>query len=70
MAGANIRTPLHSGSHKIKEKHMKEKIISEIMREMLPTLNNEQLRKLKNTLEACLLRFLLKKQVIMKTQKK
>ena len=54
MAGANIRTPLHSGSHKIKEKHMKEKIISEIMREMLPTLNNEQLRKLKNTLEACL----------------
>lgn len=54
VAGANIRTPLHSGSHKIKEKHMKEKIISEIMREMLPTLNNEQLRKLKNTLEACL----------------
>ena len=30
---------------------MKEKIISEIIREMLPALDNEQLRKLKNTLE-------------------
>ena len=31
---------------------MKEKIISEIISEMLPSLDNEQLRKLKNTLEA------------------
>lgn len=30
---------------------MKEKIISEIIREMLPSLDNEQLRKLKNALE-------------------
>ena len=30
---------------------MKEKIISEIIREMLPSLDNEQLSKLKNTLE-------------------
>ena len=54
MAGANLRTPLHSGSHIFKEKHMKEKIISEIIKEMLPTLSNEQLRKLKDTLEICL----------------
>ena len=33
---------------------MKEKIISEIIREMLPSLDNEQLRKLKNTLEVYL----------------
>lgn len=33
---------------------MKEKIISEIIKEMLPTLSNEQLRKLKDTLEICL----------------
>ena len=30
---------------------MKEKLISEIMKEMLPLLDNEQLKKLKNTLE-------------------
>ena len=30
---------------------MKEKLISEIIREMLPLLDNKQLRKLKNTLE-------------------
>ena len=36
---------------RIKEKHMKEKLISKIMREMLPSLDNEQLCKLKNTLE-------------------
>lgn len=33
---------------------MKEKIISEIIREMLPTLNNEQLKMLKSTLEVYL----------------
>lgn len=30
---------------------MKEKLISEIMKEMLPSLDNEQLKKLKDTLE-------------------
>lgn len=33
---------------------MKEKIISEIIREMLPSLDNEQLKRLKNTLEVYL----------------
>lgn len=32
----------------IKEKHMKEKVITKIINEMLPSLNNEQLKKLKD----------------------
>ena len=39
---------------KDKGEHMKEKIISEIIREMLPSLDNEQLKRLKNTLEVYL----------------
>ena len=35
----------------IKEKHMKEKVITKIINEMLPSLNNEQLKKLKDVLE-------------------
>jgi integrase/recombinase XerD len=51
VARANTGTPLHGGSHNLKEKHMKEKIITEIINEMLPVLNNKQLKKLQDVLE-------------------